>query len=146
MATAFDERIGAVISSSSGAGGVLSARYFSEQHFGEGIELITRVFPDWFHPRLRFFVGREDRLPVDFPDLVALAAPRHQAILIGEEDPLSPVAGVHTVLDYARQVYGLYKAEDHLEAMIEPGIGHQFTFTMFSTMLAAMNRALRMTI
>ncbi|HEY3340782.1 MAG TPA: hypothetical protein VGK81_02140, partial [Anaerolineae bacterium] len=64
MAAAFDERISLVISSSSGAGGVLSARYFSEQHFGEGIELITRVFPEWFHPRMRFFCGREDKLPV----------------------------------------------------------------------------------
>ncbi|MBZ0296099.1 MAG: alpha/beta hydrolase, partial [Anaerolineae bacterium] len=48
IAGALDERFAAVISSSSGAGGVLSARYFSEQQFGEGIELITHRFPEWF--------------------------------------------------------------------------------------------------
>ncbi|MCL6431854.1 MAG: Eco57I restriction-modification methylase domain-containing protein, partial [Anaerolineae bacterium] len=72
IAAALDERIALVISSSSGAGGAMPARYFSEQHLGEGIELLTRRFPDWFHPRLRFFVGREDRLPVDLHELVAL--------------------------------------------------------------------------
>jgi hypothetical protein len=79
---------------------------------------------------------------LDMEHLVALVAPRNQAILIGEEDPLSPIAGVHTVLDYARQVYNLYDAGEQLQAMIEPGVGHQFTLTMFQTMLAAMNRAL----
>ena len=87
MAAAFDERISLVISSSSGAGGVLSARYFSEQNFGEGIELITRVFPEWFHPRMRFFCGREDKLPVDFPDLVALSAPRPCLLSSALNDP-----------------------------------------------------------
>ena len=76
IASALDERFAAVISSSSGSGGALSARTNTEQHFGEGIEFITRRFPDWFHPRWRFFVGREDKLPVDIPDLVALSAPR----------------------------------------------------------------------
>jgi pimeloyl-ACP methyl ester carboxylesterase len=40
------------------------------------VEAITRGFPQWFHPRLRFFSGREDRLPVDANLLVSLVAPR----------------------------------------------------------------------
>lgn len=76
IATAFDERIAAVVASSPGAGGSLAARYCSEQQFGEGVESLTRQFPDWFHPRLRFFVGREHHLPVDMHQSVALAAPR----------------------------------------------------------------------
>ncbi|MCZ7639764.1 MAG: hypothetical protein M5U12_29190 [Verrucomicrobia bacterium] len=75
IAAALDERIAAVISSSSGAGGACPWRCFSEAQFGEGIELITRNFPDWLHPRLRFFVGREDRLPIDQHELVACIAP-----------------------------------------------------------------------
>src|ERR1051325_9057166 len=65
IAAAFDHRINATISSSSGAGGACSYRFFSETQFGEGIENITRAFPDWLHPRLRFFAGRESRLPID---------------------------------------------------------------------------------
>jgi len=71
IASAMDQRFAAVIGSSLGAGGTLPSRLFSEQHFTEGIEPITRVFPEWFHPRWRFFVGREDRLPVDMHQLVA---------------------------------------------------------------------------
>jgi len=48
-----------------GAGGACTYRDFSEAQFGEGIERITRLFPDWLHPRLRFFAGRGDRLPID---------------------------------------------------------------------------------
>jgi hypothetical protein len=79
---------------------------------------------------------------LDMEHLVALAAPRAQSILIGDEDPLSPLAGIRTILDYARHVYGLYDAGDHLQASIEPGVGHQYTPTMYANMLAAMNRGL----
>src|SRR5260221_427128 len=50
IGAAVDLRVNAVISSSSGAGGACSWRLFSENQFGEGIELITRTFPDWLHP------------------------------------------------------------------------------------------------
>jgi len=42
----------------------------------ESIEEITRDCPHWFHPCLRFFVGHEDKLPVDENLLMALVAPR----------------------------------------------------------------------
>ena len=42
----------------------------------ESLERITGGFPHWFHPRLRFFAGREDKLPVDQNMLMALVAPR----------------------------------------------------------------------
>ncbi len=79
---------------------------------------------------------------LDMEHLVALAAPRVQSILIGDKDPLSPLAGIHTILDYARHVYQLYDADDHLQASIEPGVAHEYTPTMYSTMLATMRRAL----
>jgi hypothetical protein len=79
---------------------------------------------------------------LDMEHLVALAAPRMQVVLIGDEDTLSPLAGIHTIVDYARHVYRLYDAGDHLQAGIEPGVGHQYTPSMFANMLAAMKRAL----
>ena len=33
--------------------------------------------------------------------MVALTAPRHQLILTGDLDPLSPISGIHKVMDYA---------------------------------------------
>lgn len=79
---------------------------------------------------------------LDMEHLVALAAPRTQMILIGDQDPLSPFSGVEKVLDYARHVYQLYDAGDQLQASVEAGIAHQYTPTMFETMLKTLNHAL----
>ncbi len=126
MAAAFDERISLVISSSSGAGGALSARDFSEQHFGEGIELLTRRFPDWFHPRLRFFTGREDRLPVDLPDMVALCAPRPCLLSSAFNDAVESAWAVQQTWRALQPVYGLYGAQAlaGLRILWRPG-GHE---------------------
>jgi cephalosporin-C deacetylase-like acetyl esterase len=75
-AAAFDERITAVISSSSGTGGDSPWRYGDPQYASETIDLVTAYNGHWFHPRLRFFFGHEDRLPIDQNLLGALIAPR----------------------------------------------------------------------
>ncbi len=121
MASAFDERISVVISSSSGAGGVLSARTFSEQHFGEGIELITRVFPEWFHPRLRFYCGREDKLPVDFCELVALTAPRPLLLSTALNDAVESAWAMEQTYLTVQPIYALYNAQNRLRILWRPG-------------------------
>ena len=120
IASALDERIAAVISSSSGAGGCLPTRYYSEQHFGEGIENITRVFPDWFHPRWRFFVGREDRLPVDLHELVALSAPRPCLLSIALNDGVESAWAIEQTYRSVKPVYALLGAEDALRILWRP--------------------------
>jgi hypothetical protein len=76
IAAAFDERIAALIAGSTGVGGLLPWRLSGERGNGEGIETTTRMFPTWFAPQLRFFSGREDRLPVDANLQLAHIAPR----------------------------------------------------------------------
>jgi dienelactone hydrolase len=76
LAAAFDERIAAVIPSSGNTGEGNPWRYTSDMFENESLEQITGSFPHWFHPRLRFFAGREDKLPVDQNLLMALVAPR----------------------------------------------------------------------
>ncbi len=107
MAAAMDERITAVISSSSGAGGACPYRLFSEAHFGEGIEFITRNFPDWLHPRLRFFAGREQKLPIDNHELIALSAPRACLIATALNDPVESVWAIQKAYVSAKRVYAL---------------------------------------
>jgi pimeloyl-ACP methyl ester carboxylesterase len=75
-AAAFDDRIAAVISSSSSTGGDSPWRYNDPQYASETIDLVTAYNSHWFHPRLRFFFGHEDKLPVDQNLLAALIAPR----------------------------------------------------------------------
>lgn len=107
IGAAFDQRISAVISSSSGAGGACSYRFFSEVQFGEGIENITRVFPDWLHPRLRFFVGRENKLPVDQPELIACIAPRPCLISSALNDTVESIWAIEQTYYSALRVYDL---------------------------------------
>lgn len=75
FAAAFDSRITALISSSGGTGGEIPYRYTDERHENESIDYLNSIRPQWFHPRLRFFNGREHKLPIDQNSLMALIAP-----------------------------------------------------------------------
>jgi pimeloyl-ACP methyl ester carboxylesterase len=90
-AAAFDERIAAAIPSSCGTGGMTPWRYSDPQYCNESLDAICTTFPDWFHPRLRFFIGREDKLPVEQNLLVSLIAPRillvHYSVMEAEINP-----------------------------------------------------------
>ncbi len=124
IAAAFDPRIKAVISSSSGAGGACSYRLFSETQFGEGIENITRAFPDWLHPRLRFFAGRENKLPVDQNELIACIAPRPCLISSALNDGVESLWAVEQNFYSARRVWELHERPDDLNLRYRPG-GHE---------------------
>jgi dienelactone hydrolase len=123
IGAALDERISAVISSSSGAGGPCTWRLFSETQFGEGIELITRSFPDWLHPRLRFFVGREDRLPVDQHELIACIAPRPVLLATALNDNVESVWAIEQTRRAALPVFALLGGADRLSLRYRAG-GH----------------------
>lgn len=82
--------------------------------------------------------------PVQMEHLVALAAPRPQAVLIGDEDPLSPMPGVNAVFAYAGGVYRLAAeaagvpggAPAAFWPRVYPGVGHRFTHAMLSDLIA----------
>lgn len=124
IAAALDPRITAVISSSSGAGGACSYRLFSETQSGEGIEMITRTFPDWLHPRLRFFAGRENKLPVDQPELIACIAPRACLISSALNDSVESIWAIEQTYYSARRAYDLLGAGGQLNLRYRPG-GHE---------------------
>jgi dienelactone hydrolase len=121
IAAALDPRISAVILSSSGAGGACSFRHFSEMEFGEGIELLTRAFPDWFHPRLRFFAGRENKLPIDQHELLACIAPRACLISTALNDNVESVWAVEQTIQGALPVYKLCAAPSQLALRYRSG-------------------------
>ncbi|MGA9626570.1 MAG: hypothetical protein WBQ65_19000, partial [Bryobacteraceae bacterium] len=121
IATAMDERIAAVIAGSTGVGGLLPWRLSGERGFGEGIESTTRSFPTWFVPRLRFFSGREDRLPVDGNLLAALIAPRAALIEYGLNDEVSNSWALEQVYHSAMKVYTLLGEAGRLGLLRVPG-------------------------
>jgi pimeloyl-ACP methyl ester carboxylesterase len=121
IAAALDDRIAAVIAGSTGVGGVLPWRLSGERNFGEGIESTTRSFPTWFIPRLRFFSGREDRLPIDANLLVAMIAPRAALLEYGLNDEVSNTWGDEQAYNSALKVYKLLGQPDRLGIMRVPG-------------------------
>jgi pimeloyl-ACP methyl ester carboxylesterase len=121
IASAMDERIAAVIAGSTGVGGVLPWRLSGERNAGEGIETTTRQFPTWFVPRLRFFAGREDRLPIDGNLLVALMAPRSALLEYGLNDEVSNSWGNEQSYHSALKAYQLLDHPERLGIMRLPG-------------------------
>lgn len=75
LAAAFDDRITAVISSSGGTGAEVPYRYTDGTHNNESIDYLASRRTHWLHPRLRFYWGREHKLPIDQNSLMALIAP-----------------------------------------------------------------------
>jgi pimeloyl-ACP methyl ester carboxylesterase len=121
IASAMDERIGAVIAGSTGVGGVLPWRLSGERNAGEGIETTTRQFPTWFVPRLRFFSGREDRLPIDGNLLVALMAPRSTLLEYGLNDEVSNSWGNEQSYHSALKAYKLLGHPERIGILRVPG-------------------------
>ena len=112
-AAAFDERIAAVVDCSSGTGGIAPWRYGDPQFASETLDLVTAYNGHWFHPRLNFFFGREDKLPVDQNLLISLIAPRillhHYSIV---ERGLNPWAN-EQCYQSVKKVYSLLGAEEN---------------------------------
>jgi dienelactone hydrolase len=121
IAGAMDTRITAVIAGSTGVGGVLPWRASGERGAGEGIESTTRSFPTWFAPQLRFFAGREDRLPVDGNLLAAMVAPRSLLMEWGNNDQVSNTWGNEQTYYSALKVYKLLGVPDRVGTMRVPG-------------------------
>jgi cephalosporin-C deacetylase-like acetyl esterase len=121
IAAGLDSRIAAVIPGSTGVGGVMPWRLGSERGFGESIESTTRNFPTWFVPRMRFFSGREDQMPVDGNLLVTLVAPRAVLITYGNNDEVSQPWPMEQSYLSARRAYELLGKPDAIGVMHSPG-------------------------
>jgi hypothetical protein len=67
-----------------------------------------------FLPRLGFFIGNEDRIPLDFHKLLAMLAPRPVLIMAPELDRHSRLTDVTRAVEFARVVYELHGAREKL--------------------------------
>ncbi|MCA9908084.1 MAG: dienelactone hydrolase, partial [Anaerolineae bacterium] len=92
---------------------------------------------------LYYYVPGALKSGLDMEHVVALVAPRPQAILAGGNDPLSPLEGVVKIETFARQVYALYGQEARFEVAIQPGLDHKYTPPMFASMLRFFDRYLK---
>jgi pimeloyl-ACP methyl ester carboxylesterase len=121
IAAAWDDRISGLVAGSTGVGGLLPWRLSGERGGGESIESTTRMFPDWLVPRLRFFSGREERLPVDANLFLAMMAPRAALVEWGYNDQVANGWGIEQAYESAREVYDWMGHPNRLGLLSVPG-------------------------
>jgi cephalosporin-C deacetylase-like acetyl esterase len=114
LAAAFDERITACIPSSGGTGAEVPWRFTSHNYDIEDIALLACAQPSWLHPRLRFFTGREHKLPVDQNLFMALIAPRGLMLSTAITEGASNPWGIEQAYHASQKVYKFLGAENNL--------------------------------
>ncbi len=118
LAGATDPRIAVVNDNASCAGGSAAYRYVGRG--GETLNIVN-VFPSWFGPRMKDYVGREAELPFDQHALLAAIAPRPLLLTYALDDRWSNPEGMVQCFQAAREVYRFLGAEDRIAFHLRPG-------------------------
>ncbi|MBR5077522.1 MAG: hypothetical protein IKX30_02165 [Victivallales bacterium] len=99
-----DERWALTISNCTGCSGAAIAR----RRFGESLKVIQNAFKHWFCGNYRKYIDREDDLPFDQHELVALVAPRAVYVTSADEDLWADQRGEWLAVHEAEPVWKLF--------------------------------------
>jgi dienelactone hydrolase len=120
LAGATDERIALTAPNNSGCCGAGCLRWE-----GPGCETLAdmlRGFPQWFGPRLREYVGREEALPFDQHSLKALVAPRALLCTEAHGDAWANPTGTWQSHRATAEVYRFLEADARLAIHFRDGV------------------------
>ena len=66
-------------------------------------------------PRLGFFIGNENKIPVDFTEIISIIAPRPLLVIAPELDRHADFGNVKQSIHEMRTVYSLFNVSRNLE-------------------------------
>jgi dienelactone hydrolase len=89
-------------------------RYTSFNYDIEDIALLASARPSWLHPRLRFFIGNEHKLPIDQNSFMALIAPRGLMLSTALTEGASNIWAIEQAYHASKKVYDFLDAEKNL--------------------------------
>jgi len=124
IATALDERITAVVSSSAGVPASSAYRFSGRTHFSEAP---SDFLDHWFLESLRDFTGRENELPIDANGWLGLISPRHCLLADAYNDHEGDTTfAVEKNYLSGQNAYRFQNAEDNLRILWRRGDHHGF--------------------
>jgi pimeloyl-ACP methyl ester carboxylesterase len=106
---ALDDRVAGVAA----VAGMAPLRLDTPEKGTEGIEHYSHLHG--LLPRFGFFIGNNERLPVDYDEILGVIAPRPVLIIAPTLDRYNPVDDVRRAVEQSRKVYSLLGHQDALE-------------------------------
>ena len=121
MAAAFDDRIKAVISSSGGTGGENTFRWSDNRFTPGSFDRMVAHNPHWFSYRLPWFIGREQKLPVDQNSLMSLIAPRGLMLVSAITEDEGNPWGIEQSYQSVKTAYHFLRADSNVAILLRQG-------------------------
>jgi len=134
LAGALDERFALVAPNGLGCGGAGCYRIENENCETLGKITDPKRFAYWFLPRLRWFDGKEDRLPFDQHFLKALVAPRALICTEAKEDYWANPLGTRATTKAAQKAFDFLQAGNKNAIHFRAG-GHDLTLADWEVIL-----------
>lgn len=116
-AGATDQRFATVVSVNSGCGGAALSR----RCVGETLECVNEWCHHWFCGNFRQYSHREEWLPFDQHELLALIAPRRLVVISGTEDHWADPKGEGISCQEAEAAYRLYGKPQQINYLLREG-------------------------
>ena len=123
---AFDERVALTVAQEPGGGGASAWRTiaYTAKKFGINVEGIGNTNYSWFMTSMQSFNGKQDILPHDHHELLAMCAPRAMLVLGNPDMEWLCDYSTYITCRAVEKIYETFGIEDRFGFVIDGGHGH----------------------